>query len=54
MPYCNNSVKQTKLEEEVAKTAHVQMLRAVRVMWARQWLSSDDISNRLKHRKNFN
>ena len=30
------------------------MLRAVRVMWARQWLSSDDISNHKKCRKNFN
>ena len=29
----------------MAKTAHVQMLQAVGVMWARQWLSSDDISN---------
>ena len=29
------------------------MLRAVGVMWARQWLSSDDISNHKKCRKNF-
>ena len=51
MPYRNNSVKQNKLEDQ---TAHAQMLWAVRVMWAHQWLSSDDISNHKKRRKNFN
>ena len=29
-------------------------LRAVGVMWARHWLSSDDISSHEKRRKNFN
>ena len=29
----------------MAKTPHAQMLQAVGVMWDRQWLSSDDISN---------
>ena len=53
MPFRNNSVKQNRLKEVMAKTAHVQMLRAVGVMWACQWLSSDDISKHNKRRKNL-
>ena len=34
--------------------AHVQMLRAIGVMWACRWLSSDDISGNQKCHKNFN
>ena len=59
MRFCNNSVNQnrldrrTKLKEKVAKTARVQMLRAIGIVWARLWLSSDDISDHQKRRKNL-